>query len=344
MDSSNKTVPAAQNLDELATNLRRLRHESGGLSYAEIAVRISEARETQGMSSEQARMPKSSVYDVFRPGRKRINAALLAEIILAMGGTAEEADAWKRQAVNILENSKEFPSPQAHTQHQQNLAALLTVTLCVASVGINHALNFSVTALGLPLYLDMVGTAFASFAFGPLAGATVGVATNLVGNVMNGDFSGWWFMFVQIVGAVLWGYGFRLWFGRGPVRFLSLNVLVAVASTCVAVPIIIFAFGGVEQLHGTASIAGTIQQLGTGLVGAVFSANMLASLVDKLISGYLSLGALCLLSKYGFYVFRHRRSAVEKHHPVTRFIYLMRCLASLPSVMLSDERIVRNDR
>lgn len=300
MDTLKSSLPTTGTFDELAADLRRLKHEAVGTpSFTEIAARITSAREAQGLTPEQARMPRSSVYDVFRPGRKRINSGLVAEIVLALGGTEAEADAWKQRAIQIADRSPE-PSTAAATQHQQNLTTLFSVVLCVAAVGVNHALNFSSTVLGLPLYLDMVGTAFASFAFGPLAGAAVGVATNLVGSMMNGDFSGWWFMLVQIAGAVLWGYGFRRWFGRGRLQFFSLNVLVAVLSSLIAVPIILFVFSGVEQLHGTAPIASTLQQLGTSLVGAVFSANMLASLADKLISGYLSLGALCLLSKYGF--------------------------------------------
>ncbi len=296
---------SVESYDDFASALQRLRVQAGAPSYTELATRIAQNREARGVAPAAARVARSSVYDVFRPGRKRLNAELVEEIVHALGRSHDEATAWRLRALAARDDSVRPHDDRANSTlligaDARGLLPLFSVVLCVAVMGLNHALNFSVSALHVPVYLDMVGTAFASFAFGPWVGAAVGVGTNLVGNLMNGDFSGWWFALVQIAGAVVWGYGFRRWFGRGPWRFFLLNVLVAVVCSLVAVPIILFAFDGTEQLVGAAALAGLVQELGAGVAGAVFSVNMLTSLADKLISGYLALLLLWLLMRYGF--------------------------------------------
>lgn len=269
------------------------------MSYTELATRITQIRESRGLSQAAAKVARSSVYDVFRPGRKRVNAELVGEIARALGCDEEEATAWQlRASAARVEAVQPHDYRSGGTKRARNTA--LVVVLCAAAVGLSQFMNFSATALHLPLYLDMVGTASVAFAFGPWAGAAVGVATNLTGNLMHGDFSGWGFALVQIVGAVVWGYGFRHWFGRSRLRFLLLNAVVAVVCSLVAVPVIMVFFGGVSGMSSVAELEDVARQLGAGLWGALFSVNMLTSLADKLISGYLALLILWALAHYGF--------------------------------------------
>ncbi|MHA6693746.1 hypothetical protein [Homoserinimonas sp. A520] len=285
--------------DELARDLQRMRLEAGAVSYTELATRITQLRESQGMSEAAAKVARSSVYDVFRPGRKRVNAELVGEIVLALGRGEDEATAWRLRTAAAREEDVQPPDDRlGGSKRGRNVA--LAVVLCVAAVGLSQFMNFTGSALHLPLYLDMVGTAFAAFAFGPWAGAAVGVATNLTGNLMHGDFSGWGFASVQVAGAVIWGYGLRGWFGRSRSRFLLLNAVVAVVCSLVAVPVILLFFDGVSTLSGAAALADAAQQLGNGLLATLFSVNMLTSLADKLISGYLGLFIVWALAHYGF--------------------------------------------
>jgi len=285
-------------LDELARDLQQLRLEAGAISYAELATRITQLRESRGMSHAAAKVARSSVYDVFRPGRKRVNAELVGEIVRALGGGEEDVAAWQLRTAAARGEAVQPHGRVVGGKPSRNVA--LAFLLCVAAVGLSQFLNFSVTALQVPIYLDMVGTALAAFAFGPWVGAAVGVATNLTGNLMHGDFSGWGFAFVQIAGAVVWGYGFRRWFGRSRLRFLLLNVVTAVVCSVVAVAVIQIFFGGVTNLSSVAALESAAAQLGTGLWGALFSVNMLTSLADKLISGYLALLGVWALAHYGF--------------------------------------------
>ena len=65
---------------------------------------------------------------------------------------------------------------------RQNLTALL---ICMAGVALNLILNAIVTALGLPLYLDTVGTVAAAVMGGYLPGVAVGFITNIAKGIFN---------------------------------------------------------------------------------------------------------------------------------------------------------------
>ena len=112
-----------------------------------------------------------------------MNPELVADV-RAFGHPESVADDWRVRAAGANTGAEAAATaPGASTSATVVPPALFAVVLCVASVGVNHA----------------------AFAFGPVAG--VGVATNLVGNLMNGDLSGAWFAIVQVVGAVVWGIG-----------------------------------------------------------------------------------------------------------------------------------------
>ncbi|MEU4015998.1 hypothetical protein AB0E56_12125 [Microbacterium sp. NPDC028030] len=84
-------MPALRTLDELCIGLGRMRTDAGAPSYAEIARRIGRARG----GDEPA---KVTVYDCFRPGRRRVDDRLVGDIVRALGGDDPEADRWRESA------------------------------------------------------------------------------------------------------------------------------------------------------------------------------------------------------------------------------------------------------
>lgn len=308
-------------LDDLANDLQRLRAEAGGVSYSELATRITRNRESRNMTPASARTPRSSVYDVFRLGRKRVSVELVEEIVRALGGDHDAITRWRARA--IAANAASTESIAGRSSRPAERAII--VVLCIAAVGVNLIANFTVSSLNLLLYLDMLGTAVASFAFGPWVGAAVGFSTTLANNAMKADFTEWGFSLVQIVGAVLWGYGLRAWFGRGRIAFFALNVVVAVACSLVAVTVILVLLDGVSTLESAAELAESAQALGTSLAASVLSVNMLTSLADKLISGYLALVIVWLLGYYRLGVHPQLHMTTERLLPqfITRGFPLM---------------------
>ncbi|WP_129590475.1 hypothetical protein [Cryobacterium aureum] len=87
-------------LDRLVEDLQRLRNTAGDVSYAEIAALITRGSEAQGITPAAARGARSSVFDAFRTGRRRINAVLVEEIVLALGEDDAAAALWRKRCLD----------------------------------------------------------------------------------------------------------------------------------------------------------------------------------------------------------------------------------------------------
>jgi energy-coupling factor transport system substrate-specific component len=151
-----------------------------------------------------------------------------------------------------------------------------------------------VDSLHLPIYLDMIGTAIAAIALGPWRGAAVGAATNVLG-VLSSGWVSIPFAVVNVVGALLWGYGTRRWgLGRTLPRFFLLNIVVAVGCSVVAVPLLL-ALNGETFRDGHAVITQAVSDSMDQFAIALGLSNVLISLADKLISGFVALVACSAL-------------------------------------------------
>ncbi|WP_084678486.1 ECF transporter S component [Actinopolymorpha alba] len=173
--------------------------------------------------------------------------------------------------------------------------AVLPMTYVITLVPVCAALNivgsYIHKALNLPVYLDMIGTAIAAMVLGPWWGALVGVITNTGSAFLSGPQL-LPFALVNITGALLWGYGVRAWkLGSSFPRFFLLNLIVALACTLVAAPIIVLVFGGATGVASDALTASFVA-MGNQLFVAVFSSNILTSLADKIIGGFLALAVI----------------------------------------------------
>jgi energy-coupling factor transport system substrate-specific component len=171
----------------------------------------------------------------------------------------------------------------------------IPLTFVVTLVHVAAALNIvggSINnALKLPTFLDMIGTAVAAMVLGPWWGALVGVLTNVGGSFINGPI-GIPFALANVAGALVWGYGIRSWrMGSNPIKFFGLNVIVAIVVSAVAAPIVIFVFGGATG-HSSDAITAAFAQAGQDLITAVFASNIIVSLADKIIAGYVALAII----------------------------------------------------
>jgi energy-coupling factor transport system substrate-specific component len=187
-------------------------------------------------------------------------------------------------------------APKKSRMARPKLPTTLIVTIIPVCVALNIVGGYIASALRLPVYLDMIGTAISAIVLGPWWGALVGVLTNGGSALISGPVS-LPFAIVNVVGALLWGYGVRSWkLGRTIPRFFLLNIIVAVACTIVAAPIIVLVFGGATG-NGADALTGTFLAVGQNLVGSVFSSNILTSLADKIIGGFVALAIIEALPK-----------------------------------------------
>src|SRR3954466_14261198 len=119
----------------------------------------------------------------------------------------------------------------------------LVVTLIPLAVAVNFVGNLAIAPLGLPIYLDTIGTFLAAVLLGPWWGALAGVLTNVLGAFPNG-VTNVLFAPVNVVAALAWGYGGRRP-GRGtpPVPFFALAIVVGLATAAAATPIVLLLGG-----------------------------------------------------------------------------------------------------
>ncbi len=167
----------------------------------------------------------------------------------------------------------------------------LVVALVPAAAALNIVGSTINTALKLPIFLDMIGTCVAAIVLGPWWGALVGVITNVGGSLINGPI-GIPFALANVAGALVWGYGVRSWgMGRNNVTFFILNIIVSLAVTAAAAPIVIFVFGGATG-HSSDALTAAFAQAGQDLITSVFASNIIVSLADKIIAGYVALAII----------------------------------------------------
>lgn len=296
--------------ERIADELQRRRLAAGNISFGEIAVRIAARREARGLAASAARIARSTVYDVFRPGRSRLNHDLVAEIVLVLGGTDADAQLWRARCVQATSRQ----TAQSEQPHPPISAATLlradpgpiraalrpgrVGTVLVLCVALNLLGSKLALALSLPLFLDMIGTAVSSIAFGPWFGVMVALASNGLTALLT-EPEAILYTAVNVAGALLWGYGVRSWrLGETVLRFLLLTVIVAVACTLISVPITMGVFDGFSPHVSGSALTANIVNLGEGLWGAAFWSNIVISLIDKLIAGFIALAVTPQISAW----------------------------------------------
>lgn len=272
--------------DSLLRELHALRRAAGNPSYTEMTRRLIDQRMADGMEQHAARIAKSSLHDGFRMGRTRLNIPLTRELVRMLGADPTLVDQWVEQCEAARATTRPAVEDQSPAPAPPSPARV--GMLMVGCVLLNLLGREFVDFFGFPIYLDMVGTAIAAIALGPWRGAAVGLTTNLVG--VAG--SGWVsipFGLVNVMGALVWGYGVRRWrMGTTLPRFFWLNVLAATACSLVAVPILLLLFSG-SLRNGHDAITELIHQSIRPFEVALAFSNLLTSLTDKLVTGFVAL-------------------------------------------------------
>jgi energy-coupling factor transport system substrate-specific component len=265
-----------------------------------------------GLTEAAARIGRSTVYDAFRTGRSRLNASLVGEIVCALGLSDEQAAAWRERCANARKAS---PAPAAEhapafdsaptdvgSYLQKRPPRLSAPVILLLAIAVNLLGSLLRQVGHLPIHGDMIGTALVSIVLGPWAGALAGVVTQtaLVPFYGTGVLP---FAFVQVVGALIWGYGARA-FGltRSMPRMAVLNLVTGFCCTLVAVPILLGIFDG-QALHASiGQMVETFRTDGYAAAGALFTSNLIVSLIDKMLSGFVALAiahSAALISRPG---------------------------------------------
>jgi len=309
VQSSAIAEPAASPTEQLVNDLQQLRTDHGCLSYADIVLRVTNARLSRGMTPDAARIARSSVYDCFRTGRTRINPALVGEIVSAITGDEAQAALWvmrcqearagtEHKAISVSYRQAlifQLPAPKPHP-------LWFSFVVVLACCGGNVALSFAIRYLfhdWFPLYMDMVSTAVVALCLGPGWGV-VAVAVSKLIQLLYESPDRLPFALVAIAGALVWGYGVQKWkMAKNLPRFVLLNLLVGLVCSMVAVPVLLIFFGGAAMMPNSQNMIEAMMAVGNHFLVSVFSTNLLISLADKLVAGLIGLlVAGTLLKRY----------------------------------------------
>ncbi len=170
--------------------------------------------------------------------------------------------------------------------HRKSRMTSMALVLIPVGIAINYVGKSLAQSVGLPLYLDSIGTILTAAIAGPWVGAIAGALTNVVYGltvrptaipfgIVNGA--------VGIVAGYLAIYG---WFNKVWKAALS-GVLLAVIGSVISAPITVYLFGGIT---GSGSSAVTAYFLATGhkILSAVLRTEFLVSPLDKAISAVIA--------------------------------------------------------
>jgi energy-coupling factor transport system substrate-specific component len=179
-----------------------------------------------------------------------------------------------------------------------------SLLLISVAVVIDVVASATVNMLKIPLYLDSIGTVIVAVLAGPLAGAVAGGLSVFMGGLMTNPAAIPFVPVGMMIGAVAGGLaragGFRTWW----LALLS-GAAIAMPTTLLAVPIIVFLYGGVSGT-GADFTAAFLVAVGSTLVKSVALANLGASLIDKSLTGLIAFTIanrlpLRLLASYRFF-------------------------------------------
>ncbi|WP_018347798.1 hypothetical protein [Longispora albida] len=160
------TVPT-----ELSAGLNKLREAAGGPSFTELVRRITRARAARGLPRSECEPGRTTVYDCFRPGRRRLDGELVADIIRALGGTDAEAAYWRefchRSQVPAPRSGTPFPSVEPGSCPVSRVVAQLATAVMSLRKGglvnlvgpVGSGKSWIIEASQLPWYVTVIDDA-----------------------------------------------------------------------------------------------------------------------------------------------------------------------------------------
>lgn len=159
----------------------------------------------------------------------------------------------------------------------------LSITLIAVGIALNLALGTVVLRLGLPLYLDSIGTVLVGALVGPWAGAATGFLSNLVWT-LTGLFpqAFAWAGVAAIIGALAGVFARSGWFNTLGKAALA-GIITGVLSAILSAPIATYVFGGVVGA-GTDALVAAFRAAGLDALLSNVAQGTFSDPLDKLVT------------------------------------------------------------
>jgi len=152
------------------------------------------------------------------------------------------------------------------------------ISFCGVAIAMNIVLGIITSALGIPLYLDTLGTVLTAVVLGPLPAVIVGGLSNIITGLLYSvtDIP---FCLVNMAVGLIVGLAVR----KRKFTFVTaviLGVILSFVCPAIGTPIGIYVYGG---LNGTFSdvLVLSLVQGGSTIFQASFLRNVMSNLIDK---------------------------------------------------------------
>ncbi len=159
----------------------------------------------------------------------------------------------------------------------------LSITLIAVGIALNLALGTVVLRLGLPLYLDSIGTVLVGALVGPWAGAATGFLSNLVWTLTGlypQAFA--WAGVAAIIGVLAGVFARSGWLNSIGKAALA-GLITGVVSAVLSAPIATYVFGGVVGA-GTDALVAAFRAAGLDALMSNVAQGTFSDPLDKLVS------------------------------------------------------------
>lgn len=158
-----------------------------------------------------------------------------------------------------------------------------SIVLIAVGIGLNIGMGQVPRLVGLPLYLDSIGTVLVGVLVGPWAGAVTGFLANVVWS-LTGLFPQAiaWAGVAAIIGVLASVFArsgwFQLWW-----RALVAGLITGIVAAVLSAPIAAYVFGGVTGA-GTDLVVGMFRAAGLDMLGANMAQGVFSDPLDKGVS------------------------------------------------------------
>lgn len=173
----------------------------------------------------------------------------------------------------------------------------------------------------LPVWLDSVGTAFAAYALGPVCGAIVGAATNVIYSIQAP--SALYYVLTNISVGLIVGFFAKKGFLKDVFGMLSTAFVVTLASVAVSTPLnCFFSEGAVGNIWGD-GIIGFLQELGVNETVSFFAGEFYMDFLDKTVTMLLIFLAIKLIRQLKAKRLKSERARKRLKGQISAFIALL---------------------
>lgn len=159
----------------------------------------------------------------------------------------------------------------------------VSITLMAVGIALNLAIGTVALRIGLPLYLDSIGTVLVGALVGPWAGAVTGFLSNLVWT-LTGLFpqAFAWAGVAAIIGALAGLFARSGWFSSFGRAALA-GIITGVVSAILSAPIATYVFGGVVGA-GTDALVAAFRAAGLDALMSNVAQGTFSDPLDKLVT------------------------------------------------------------